>query len=211
MRWHSAQLVLLTVVLLAPARAGAEPPASQVLQFQLPASNGYTLQVGTEGTLAHISLWRDNREFATTYDLSEAVDGSEIDAELGSLGRIDVQFNPSGTLRTVPVGNSDCRLPRQLGSFTGTIYFRGENDYASVAAVGAPRHGGAFAAERVRGRDDQLRHAAAAAAAACGGTGLGRERRDPAEQQRLLAWGRKLDSPPGLGRGQGGALLRLSD
>jgi len=108
------------------------------MEFQLPASNGYTLQVKTEGALTHVSAWRGNREFATTYDVSESVDGPEIDADLGSLGEIHVRFNPSGALRTVRIGHSDCRLPRQLGTFTGTISFRGESDYTSVDALSAP-------------------------------------------------------------------------
>lgn len=135
MKRLAVQLLALTVLLVLPACAGAQLPGRQVLQFQLPASNGYALQVKTEGTLAHVSVWRGNREFATTYVVGEAVEGSEIDADLGSLGRIHVQFDPSGILRTVRAGNSDCRLPRQLGTFTGTISFRGENDYASADAV----------------------------------------------------------------------------
>lgn len=137
MRWRSIQLVALALVLLAPARAAAELPGREVLEFRLPASNGYTLQVKAEGGLTHVSAWRGSREFATTYDVGDSVDGSEIDADLGSLGRIQVQFNPSGPVRTVRVGNSDCRLPRQLGTFSGTISFRGENDYTSVDAFSA--------------------------------------------------------------------------
>jgi hypothetical protein len=137
MRWRSVPLLALMVALLAPACAAAELPDRQVLQFQLPASNGYTVQVKTEGALAHVSVWRGKREFATTYDVGDSVNGSAIDADLGSLGRIQVSFNPSGRLRTVQAGNSDCRLPRQLGTFTGTILFRGENGYSSVSASAA--------------------------------------------------------------------------
>jgi hypothetical protein len=138
MRWRPIQLLVFAVVLLVPARAAAELPGRQVLQFQLPASNGYVLQVKTQGSLAHVSVWRRSREFATIYDVGDSVNGSEIDADLGSLGRIQVQFHPSGALRTVRVGNSDCRLPRQPGTFTGAISFRGENGYASAEAVSAP-------------------------------------------------------------------------
>lgn len=126
----------LAWLLLAPTGAWAEPDG-QLMRFTLPASNGYTLQVETEGTLTHISVWRGSREDATTYDVSDSVEGNEIEADLGALGRIEGRFEPSGAWRTVRVGGSHCRLPRQLGIFNGTISFRGENDYASVDTTSA--------------------------------------------------------------------------
>lgn len=136
MRW--VQLAVLVIFSMAPAPAGAEAPRPPVLRFQLPASDGYTLQVKTQGALTHVSVWRGDREFATTYDVADSAHGSEIDADLGMLGRIHVQFNPSGLVRMVRIGNSNCWVPRELGTFTGTISFQGENDYTSVEAVSVP-------------------------------------------------------------------------
>jgi len=121
------------------------------MRFTLPASNGYTLRVETEGTLTHTSVWRGSREYATTYDVSDSVEGSEIKADLGALGRIEVRFEPSGARRTVRVGSSHCQVPRRLGTFTGTISFQGENDYASLNATSAGGMSGPSARSRCRG------------------------------------------------------------
>jgi hypothetical protein len=134
-----AGIALALIFLVAvPAAAWGDPTTGQVMQFSLAASNGYTLQVKTEGTQSLVSLWRGTREFATTYHVGDTVEGSAIDADLGPRGRIHVQFQPSGRLVTVRAGNPECRLPRRLGTFTGTISFRGEEDYAAVDAFSAP-------------------------------------------------------------------------
>jgi len=117
------------------------------MQFQLPASNGYTLQVRTEGSSTAISLWRKDRNLQTTYYVGDSVDDSRIDANLGDQGRVDVQFQPSGEDEIFPVGyrssrTGRCRrtgrVERELGTFVGTIEFAGEEGYATLSASQAP-------------------------------------------------------------------------
>lgn len=117
------------------------------MQFSLPASNGYTLAVRTEGSAAAVSLWRDDGEMrvGSTYFLEGAVGIDAIDADLGPLGALHLRFVPSGMTRTVHLERGrippGCRAPRQLrrslGSFEGTISFHGENGFAAVEATGA--------------------------------------------------------------------------
>lgn len=124
--------------------AAAAPPS---LHFQLPASNGYTFQVKTQGSRTLVSLWRGGKVAKTsaTYYAFGSAGPDTIDADLGAVGRIDVQFVPSGQTRTVtirpPRADSDClqpqRVTRELGTFTGTISFHGEDGYSTVEAVAA--------------------------------------------------------------------------
>jgi len=140
------------------------------MQFRLPASGGYTLQVKTEGELTKITLARGHPRVSATYYVSHSAYDSTIEADLGSLGRIDVRFEPSGEFETIQVPRRardvpGCRVPRrlvrQVGTFSGTIAFHGENGYSAVDAADAwgslgpsarPRCGGATASSnRARG------------------------------------------------------------
>ncbi len=149
-------LAALAVLLIVPTAAAANPDSS-VMQFRLPASNGYTMQVKTEGEQTAVSLWRgDPKIRATYYAADSALDGA-IDASFGALGHIDVRFQPSEMTelvqiprgqRPVPGCRQPHRLRRRLGTFTGTISFAGEDAYASVAAAQA--HGSVGPSARPR-------------------------------------------------------------
>ena len=146
------------------------------MQFGLPAGDGYTLQVKTEGDLARITVWRANPlarasaatplrapsrglYLAATYHATGAVSGEAIDADLGPLGAIHVRFVPSGRTRTVHLERGEmppgCRAPhrllRRLGSFEGSISFHGEGGYATVEATSAPGAVGPSASRRCSG------------------------------------------------------------
>ncbi|HYG96359.1 MAG TPA: hypothetical protein VD741_04550 [Solirubrobacterales bacterium] len=128
----------LLAALLVPAGSAT----ASTMQFGLPASNGYTLQVKTERTQTIVSLRRGG--LSSIYYVSESAGPEGIVADLGPLGRIDVRFQPSGETRTVHVERGDhqhpgCRFPRRLvralGTFTGTISFHGENGFTAVEAT----------------------------------------------------------------------------
>jgi hypothetical protein len=79
------------------------------------------------------------------YARASSADPTMVDARLGRLGRIDVDFHPSGDVRVTrlaaPGGDGSCarpaRLVRRLGTFTGTVEFQGEDGYTSVRAARA--------------------------------------------------------------------------
>jgi hypothetical protein len=156
-------LVTGAALAILPAGAAAGSVGGESMHFSLPASNGYTLQVKTEGELAKVSLWRSNpvdhasdpasvsraagfgTTLVATYYVSDAASPGAIDADLGALGSIHVNFTPSGQTRTVRLDRrpmpAGCRAPRRLvrrlGRFEGTISFHGEDGFAEVEAVGA--------------------------------------------------------------------------
>ena len=140
--------------------AGAVAGEQTTMLFRLPASNGYTLRVKTEGDLAQVSVLRSGGEgrsasptpsgvhglhASATYYVDEAVAAGAIDADLGALGAIHVRFVPSGEVRTLRLEGGEmhpsCRAPirlrRSLGTFEGTIAFRGENGFTAVDATQA--------------------------------------------------------------------------
>jgi hypothetical protein len=135
---------------LAGASSAAAAPAP-VMKFALPGSDGYTLQVKTDGAQTLISASREGQRRSSTYYVSESAGEGTIDAELGALGRIDVRFEPSGETRTVDRCRGERRAVRRLGVFTGTISFRGENGYTVVEASQAPGSVGPSMRGRCRG------------------------------------------------------------
>lgn len=152
----------LLAVLLAPAGLAS----ASNMHFSLPASNGYTLKVKTEGTMTLVSLRRGG--LSSTYFVSDSAGPEGIAADLGPLGKIDVRFAPSGATKTVHVPRGEqrrpgCRYPRRLvhalGTFTGTISFHGENGFASVEAAQVPGSIGPSARPRCGGQQAWLRRA----------------------------------------------------
>lgn len=134
-------LVTVAGLLLIPSSASAGSPPREAMHFELPASNGYTLQVKTERSQTMVSTWSGNRSVGVTYSLHGSVAGTAIDADLGSLGRVDVKFEPSGreVFVTVPTRKGPkCQVRRRLGTFTGTISFHGENGYTTAEATSVP-------------------------------------------------------------------------
>jgi hypothetical protein len=66
------------------------------------------------------------------------VTDTKIDADLGPLGRIDVEFEPSGAQgKVAPVCQPDELVTYDEGSFVGVIEFHGEEGYADVSATRA--------------------------------------------------------------------------
>lgn len=175
--------LLLSPIEARAGAAGAHPSpqASAVSSaaFVVHGSNGFSLDVESERGMVTI-LAADRRPpvatFAPTGELLPANRGNvasstyvafgagpdphEVDVPLGGLGRISVTFRPSGKVRVTElqpgpargcVGPS--RLVRRLGSFSGTIEFRGEHGYTEVHArrakgsVGTPLEGACLEAD----------------------------------------------------------------
>ena len=136
-------LAAVAGLLAFPGLASAGSAGYEVMSFRLQASNGYTLQVKTERSQTLVSAWKADRRIGSTYFVQGSAAGSAIDADLGLLGRIDVEFEPSGRgiLVSPPGrwgGTTGCRIRRRLGTFTGEIAFHGENGYTTAEAASVP-------------------------------------------------------------------------
>lgn len=96
---------------------------------------------------------------------------TRVEARLGRLGEISVAFHPSGEVRVTKAGPGagacagQLRLVRRLGTFTGSVEFRGEDGYTTIEAssargsVGTPVPAGCAAASLRTGADAARRGA----------------------------------------------------
>jgi hypothetical protein len=142
-----ALLFLLGVVALSagPARALAGAPSSTVPlpvpgAFRLPASDGYTLYViarpprgGKSGALLIIASAKGE---GVTYEAPATVTETSMQADLGDLGEISVDFHRSNQVASVPCGKRAIRF--DSGDYEGKIVFHGEEGYTSAEATIAP-------------------------------------------------------------------------
>jgi hypothetical protein len=153
-------LVGLTVgaVSIAPtAQATGRVEASA--SFSVPGSNGFALDVSSQGGEVTVIASERQPPVATfgpdgrprpaapvngassVYTAStESAGPGVVDVGLGEIGSIAVRFRPSGRVRVSDLGRvcgRHLRIVRRLGTFTGTISFRGEGGYTSVAATSA--------------------------------------------------------------------------
>jgi hypothetical protein len=119
-------------------------------EFSLRGSNGYRITVsaeldsipasaGPESVTSPVELSVKGHSGTAQYSVSGQVTANTIKARFGRLGRVSVRFRPSGHQRRVRVPKKciENRLPvvtATLGSFVGTIEFRGERGYTNVSA-----------------------------------------------------------------------------
>jgi len=131
-----ALLALLVVTAPASAESLPGPPG-----FHLRASNGYDLRVLAGGNpetgRGSVVILVQKHNSAVLYGAHALVTETSIEADLGSVGRIDVDFVPSGKPRTE---RSDCRgkpYTFDSGRYEGVIDFEGEHGYSSTHATSA--------------------------------------------------------------------------
>jgi hypothetical protein len=134
-------LAFSLLVLASPSLAHADPlPAPG--GFRLSAANGYSLSVlsgQSPKTGAGIVLLRVRSPSAqVVYGSPATVTATSIEADLGSVGRIDVDFAPSGELRTEKSPCGEKPVPFDSGSYVGSIDFQGEEGYTEVHTTSAP-------------------------------------------------------------------------
>jgi hypothetical protein len=125
---------------LAPSAPVPREPLHIPTAFELPAGDGYTLDavatvpiVGSEGSL-RLTLSAKGRE--VTYVAPATVTETSIQANLGALGEIAVEFQR--TNKAVSVSCQQQKVRFDSGSWVGTIQFHGEEGYAAVEATSAP-------------------------------------------------------------------------
>lgn len=92
------------------------------------------LEIARSRSDASVSL-RKGRAL-TAYVAHGTVTPGRIEAEFGRLGKIAVQFHPSGQIlrSKSPRHCKGARFTRRFGVFTGTVRFTGENHYVAVRA-----------------------------------------------------------------------------
>lgn len=128
--------LLLVPIALASASEPLVPPA-----FRLQASNGYTLSViafeNRRTGRGGVDLIMRSRHAAVFYGAPAAVGPTSIEADLGAIGRIDVNFVSSGQSHSE---RSDCGGKPVLvdsGRYEGGIDLEGEEGYSEAHASSA--------------------------------------------------------------------------
>ena len=134
---------------VAPSGPAPREPLRIPAGFELPAGDGYTLDavarvpiLGSEGSLRLI-LSAKGRE--VTYVAPATVTETSIQANLGALGEIAVEFQRTNKPVSVSCHQQEVRF--DSGSWVGTIQFHGEEGYATVEATSAPTNLKRLAAE----------------------------------------------------------------
>lgn len=108
--------------------------------FQLPASNGYTLDVVAErsraGHPASLYVFLTRRGEGVLYQAPATVTETSMRSDLGDLGEISVVFHRTNQAASAPCGKETVRF--DSGYYEGRIDFHGEEGYTSVEATSAP-------------------------------------------------------------------------
>lgn len=131
----AALMLIAALGIPAVVAASADGPEPLIPPgFRLHASNGYTLsaisfkdqRTGRGG----LSLTMRSRHAAVSYWAPATVGSTSIEADLGVVGRIDIDFVPSGQTHTE---RSDCggkSIVVDSGRYEGSIDFVGEEGIA---------------------------------------------------------------------------------
>src|ERR1700761_9531124 len=107
-------------------------------QFTLDGPPGYRTQVvgSPGGDKPTVTLYAKRADSEVEYTAPGKVTEEEMRAKFGSLGSVDVNFQPSGQTREA-INYCDSSHPTvavELGTFVGTIDFRGERGYTRVTS-----------------------------------------------------------------------------
>jgi hypothetical protein len=110
-------------------------------EFMLHASNGYKITVSAdpEARVSSVELMAEGPAGTAQYVAPGHTTATTIRARFGRLGSLSVRFRPSGHRRRVKVPKRCLKerppvVTSRLGSFVGTIRFRGEHGYTRVSA-----------------------------------------------------------------------------
>jgi hypothetical protein len=135
--------LLLALLALAAPAAHADEPLAKGFEgtFELAGSNGYKILglvgstgVGSEGTLALI-VGRPGA--SVTYLARGEVTREHASFDLGALGEVDVEVQPTGHTETVhPARGKPVTFPG--ARYVGTIAFHGEEGFTDAEATSLP-------------------------------------------------------------------------
>lgn len=146
MRARGLWRLLICITCAGIAFAGTAPGAdakpgyyvlspSVYLELVVQGSNGYTIEVTGSGKQVDVWVGRRGSGLAKYHVPGRARMGA-IKANLGSLGRIDLRFDAK-SVETDQRGPKGCHgkpSVYELGSFRGTMRFRGEGGYTRLSA-----------------------------------------------------------------------------
>lgn len=135
-------LLFGTVPGLGKAQDAGDGPSPQMpVGFTVKTSNGYSmLVVGLPAKMeqeASVIVNVTRGQAGAFYVAPATVADSSLIADLGDLGEISVQFNPSGELRTERPRCGGESVPFDSGYWEGRIEFHGEEGYTQVQATKA--------------------------------------------------------------------------
>jgi hypothetical protein len=110
------------------------PGSPLTVEFRLKASNGYAVSV--YGVRNRVILAATRGRASAQYSVRGVVSKDGVEARFGKLGRVSVAFTEK-RMKRVPSSILGCRggpEVQRLGTFAGTIGFRGERGYTEVRA-----------------------------------------------------------------------------
>lgn len=111
--------------------------------FRLDGSNGYSIDVNAYSEPARgegrILVSAARRGAAASYAAPVRMTAATISADLGSLGKVDLHFNPSGEKRTIHIkcGKGDT-FTYEPGVYEGVLRFDGEEGYTRASKTQVP-------------------------------------------------------------------------
>ncbi len=141
-KWLSG-LAVPVLCALVPAWAGAAGESAPAAgAFKLDAGNGYKIVVLAGSRRADgqgsIALLVGRGRSAATYSAAATVTATSIRADLGSLGKVDVDLVPAGKKETARPICGGRPVTFERASYEGTIEFHGEGGYTDVTATSVP-------------------------------------------------------------------------
>jgi hypothetical protein len=134
-------LAAALLALLAPSAAAAHPRALRLTdmsaKMKLPGSHGYRIEIEAFSDTVYLTVHAPDGAEAE-YSVSGRVSPRRVKANFGSFGLVSVRFAGGRVTRKSRRGRCGPQSrTHQRGTFEGTIRFRGEEGFTSVAAHSA--------------------------------------------------------------------------
>jgi hypothetical protein len=139
-RFSVVALALVVAALCTGTAAAAAPPLGELGGiFELQGTHGFKVLglLDSKGRKAELTLFVGRPRERATYIARGTREGEELDFDLGSLGKVEVEAQPTGRKETV---RPMCGKPFTLEGidFVGTIEFHGEEGFTEARALRTP-------------------------------------------------------------------------
>lgn len=135
-------VVTISLGVAVPAGAEGEPDTGAFNAFVVKASNGYTMRVlafsEDDYRKGEVLILLSREDSAVAYFSPATVTDTKIDADLGELGRISLEFVPSGRKKRLHTNCDSGPTAFDGGSYVGTLEFSGEEGFTHVSATQIP-------------------------------------------------------------------------
>jgi hypothetical protein len=108
-------------------------PKRSWMSFEVPGKRGYSVFVTAEADTARIEAFRGDALVVYVAPVKRVE--NRVSARFGRLGRLAMNFNPSGSFRPSKEPQGDCRGRRaevQKGVFEGRFRWRGEKGFSTA-------------------------------------------------------------------------------